>query len=128
MQNTAAGPAGPRHLATLAQAQRSIEETSAMRAGPPFGIDGAAVKADDANDADGQAVGSGSRFPDGASAFKLPAAERQTVLRKAVREMGRTGVPEPVAVPEPVDIDGSTVTRAILHNPTTPQPRRHPPP
>lgn len=71
-----------------------------------------------ANDAGEQAAaGFGSRFPHWAIAFKLPAVERHTVLKDVTWEVGRTGVLAPTAILEPVDLDGSTVTRATLHNP-----------
>lgn len=70
------------------------------------------------NDAGEQAAaGFGTRFPHWAIAVKLPAVERQTVLEGVEWEVGRTGVLAPTAVLTPVEIDGSTVTRATLHNP-----------
>lgn len=86
-----------------------------MRAQLPVGIDGVVVKLNEA--AEQQEAGVGSRFPHWAIAFKLPAVERQTVLEDVVWEVGRTGVLAPTAVLAPVVIDGSTVTRATLHNP-----------
>ncbi|WP_407840897.1 NAD-dependent DNA ligase LigA [Streptomyces sp. DSM 116496] len=112
---TADTPAGLHVVATLAQAQRKVDEIAALRPGLPFGIDGVVIKANDA--AEQAAAGFGSRFPYWAIAFKLPAVERQTVLRDVVWEVGRTGVLAPTAVLDPVDLDGSTVTRATLHNP-----------
>ncbi|MGR4878204.1 NAD-dependent DNA ligase LigA [Streptomyces sp. LARHCF249] len=115
VQTTAGTPAGLHVAATLADAQRKVDEMAAMRAALPFGIDGVVIKANDA--AEQAAAGSGSRFPYWAIAFKLPAVERQTVLKDVVWDVGRTGVLAPTAILEPVDIDGSTVTRATLHNP-----------
>ncbi|MEU9144936.1 NAD-dependent DNA ligase LigA [Streptomyces sp. NPDC048349] len=115
VQTTADTAAGLHVVATLAEAQQRVDETAALRAALPFGIDGVVIKANDA--AEQAAAGFGSRFPYWAIAFKLPAVERQTVLHDVVWEVGRTGVLAPTAVLEPVDIDGSTVTRATLHNP-----------
>ncbi|MCM1966512.1 NAD-dependent DNA ligase LigA [Streptomyces sp. G1] len=112
---TADTPAGLHVVATLAEAQQKVDEIAALRAGLPFGIDGVVIKANDA--AEQAAAGFGSRFPYWAIAFKLPAVERQTVLRDVVWEVGRTGVLAPTALLDPVDLDGSTVTRATLHNP-----------
>ncbi|QES51747.1 DNA ligase (NAD(+)) LigA [Streptomyces venezuelae] len=115
VQTTAGTPAGLHVVATLAEAQQKVDEMAALRPGLPFGIDGVVIKANDA--AEQAAAGFGSRFPHWAIAFKLPAVERQTVLKDVVWEVGRTGVLAPTAILEPVDIDGSTVTRATLHNP-----------
>ncbi|MFD7256388.1 NAD-dependent DNA ligase LigA [Streptomyces sp. NPDC059874] len=115
VRTTADTPAGLHVVATLAEAQRKVDEIAALRPELPFGIDGVVIKANDAGEQ--TAVGFGSRFPYWAIAFKLPAVERQTVLTDVIWEVGRTGVLAPTAVLEPVDIDGSTVTRATLHNP-----------
>ncbi|MFD7561010.1 NAD-dependent DNA ligase LigA [Streptomyces sp. NPDC059835] len=115
VRTTAATPAGLHVVATLAEAQRKVDEIAALRPDLPFGIDGVVIKANDA--AEQTAAGFGSRFPYWAIAFKLPAVERRTVLTDVIWEVGRTGVLAPTAVLEPVDLDGSTVTRATLHNP-----------
>ncbi|MFE2249184.1 NAD-dependent DNA ligase LigA [Streptomyces lavendulae] len=115
VQTTAGTPAGLHVVATLTEAQRKVDEIAALRPVLPFGIDGVVIKANDA--AEQAAAGFGSRFPHWATAFKLPAVERQTVLKDVVWDVGRTGVLAPTAILEPVDIDGSTVTRATLHNP-----------
>ncbi|WDN56172.1 NAD-dependent DNA ligase LigA [Streptomyces clavuligerus] len=115
IQTTADSPAGLHVVADLASAQQRVDAIAAMRAGLPVGIDGVVVKLDDATEQ--AAAGVGSRFPHWAIAFKLPAVERQTVLEDVVWEVGRTGVLAPTAILAPVEIDGSTVTRATLHNP-----------
>ncbi|MER5935365.1 NAD-dependent DNA ligase LigA [Streptomyces sp. NPDC002054] len=115
VQTTAGTPAGLHVVATLEEAQQKVDEIAALRPGLPFGIDGVVIKANDA--AEQAAAGFGSRYPHWAIAFKLPAVERQTVLKDVVWDVGRTGVLAPTAILEPVDIDGSTVTRATLHNP-----------
>ncbi|MFJ8676816.1 NAD-dependent DNA ligase LigA [Streptomyces sp. NPDC093589] len=115
VQTTAATPAGLHEVATLAEVQQKVDEIAALRPSLPFGIDGVVIKVSDA--AEQAAAGVGSRFPHWAVAFKLPAVERQTVLEDVVWEVGRTGVLAPTAVLAPVEIDGSTVTRATLHNP-----------
>ncbi|MEV8533842.1 NAD-dependent DNA ligase LigA [Streptomyces sp. NPDC051211] len=115
VQTTAASAAGLRVVADLAEAQQQVDAIAAMRAELPVGIDGVVVKLNDA--AEQEEAGFGSRFPYWAIAVKLPAVERQTVLEDVVWEVGRTGVLAPTAVLGPVEIDGSTVTRATLHNP-----------
>lgn len=92
-----------------------VRQIGALRAELPFGIDGIVIKADLA--ADQQAAGSGTRAPRWAVAFKLPAVEKITKLLDVEWNVGRTGIIAPRAVLEPVQLDGSTVTYATLHNP-----------
>ncbi|MBZ3901665.1 NAD-dependent DNA ligase LigA [Streptomyces griseiscabiei] len=92
-----------------------VKEIAALRAELPFGIDGIVVKADLA--ADQRAAGSGSRAPRWAIAYKLPAVEKITRLLEVQWNVGRTGIIAPRGVLEPVEIDGSTITYATLHNP-----------
>ncbi|MFD8882073.1 NAD-dependent DNA ligase LigA [Streptomyces erythrochromogenes] len=115
IQTTADSPAGLHVVADLAAAQERVDAIAAMRAELPVGIDGVVIKMNDA--AEQAAAGFGSRFPHWAIAVKLAAVERQTVLEDVVWEVGRTGVLAPTAILAPVEIDGSTVTRATLHNP-----------
>ncbi|MDT9691334.1 NAD-dependent DNA ligase LigA [Streptomyces sp. P9(2023)] len=100
----------------VAEVLARVEEIAALRPELPFGIDGIVVKADLA--ADRREAGEGSRAPRWAIAYKLPAVEKVTRLLAVEWNVGRTGVIAPRAVLEPVDIDGSTVTYATLHNPS----------
>ncbi|MGR8007207.1 NAD-dependent DNA ligase LigA [Streptomyces hypolithicus] len=114
--HTAAGTPVPPRTATAADdVQARVEEIAALRPELPFGIDGIVIKADLA--ADQREAGSGSRAPRWAIAYKLPAVEKVTRLLDVEWNVGRTGVIAPRAVLEPVEIDGSTVTYATLHNP-----------
>ncbi|MYS11188.1 NAD-dependent DNA ligase LigA, partial [Streptomyces sp. SID6041] len=115
VQTTAASPAGLLVVPDLAAAQAQADAVAAMRTELPVGIDGLVVKLNDT--AEQEAAGLGSRFPYWAIAVKLPAIERQTILEDVVWEVGRTGVLAPTALLTAVEIDGSTVTRATLHNP-----------
>lgn len=54
--------------------------------------------------------------PRWASAYKFPAIEKLTTLREVIFQVGRSGVVTPVAIVEPVDIEGVTVERSTLHN------------
>ncbi|MEU6387828.1 NAD-dependent DNA ligase LigA [Streptomyces sp. NPDC046939] len=100
---------------TVEEVLARVKEIAALRAELPFGIDGIVVKADLA--ADQRAAGTGTRAPRWAVAFKLPAVEKITKLLGVEWNVGRTGIIAPRAVLEPVEIDGSTVTYATLHNP-----------
>ncbi|MGW6566740.1 NAD-dependent DNA ligase LigA [Streptomyces sp. NPDC054975] len=114
--HTSGATAVPGRTATgVAEVLARVEEIAALRAELPFGIDGIVVKADLATDR--REAGEGSRAPRWAIAYKLPAVEKVTRLLAVEWNVGRTGVIAPRAVLEPVDIDGSTVTYATLHNP-----------
>ncbi|MEV7234811.1 NAD-dependent DNA ligase LigA [Streptomyces sp. NPDC051020] len=105
----------PRTVTTVDQVQARVEEIAALRASLPFGIDGIVIKADLA--ADQREAGTGTRAPRWAIAYKLPAVEKVTRLLGVEWNVGRTGIIAPRAVLEPVEIDGSTVSYATLHNP-----------
>ncbi|MFE7043528.1 NAD-dependent DNA ligase LigA [Streptomyces atratus] len=105
----------PRTVTTVEGVQARVEEVAALRASLPFGIDGIVIKADLA--ADQREAGSGTRAPRWAIAHKLPAVEKVTRLLGVEWNVGRTGIIAPRAVLEPVEIDGSTVSYATLHNP-----------
>ncbi|MGW2426364.1 NAD-dependent DNA ligase LigA [Streptomyces sp. NPDC001709] len=100
---------------TVEEVLARVKEIAAVRAELPFGIDGIVIKADLA--ADQQAAGAGTRAPRWAIAYKLPAVEKITRLLAVEWNVGRTGIIAPRAVLEPVEIDGSTITYATLHNP-----------
>ncbi|MEU8980375.1 NAD-dependent DNA ligase LigA [Streptomyces sp. NPDC048309] len=114
--NTTGSTAVPGTTAESAeQVLARVQEIAALRAQLPFGIDGIVIKADLAGDQ--QAAGAGSRAPRWAIAYKLPAVEKITRLLEVEWNVGRTGIIAPRAVLEPVEIDGSTITYATLHNP-----------
>lgn len=80
----------------------------------PYEIDGVVVKLDDL--AQRELLGSTSRAPRWAVAFKFPPEERTTRLLDIKVSVGRTGRVTPFAVLEPVFVSGSTVQMATLHN------------
>src|SRR5580704_16140136 len=81
---------------------------------PPYEIDGVVVKVDQL--ALQQQLGSTSRAPRWAIAYKYPPEEVTTRLLDIQVNVGRTGRVTPFAVMEPVKVSGSTVDRATLHN------------
>ncbi len=81
---------------------------------PPYEIDGVVVKIDQI--ALQRQLGSTSRAPRWAIAFKYPPEEVTTRLLDIQVNVGRTGRVTPFAVMEPVKVSGSTVDRATLHN------------
>ncbi len=80
----------------------------------PYEIDGAVVKIDSL--ATQRSLGSTSRAPRWAMAYKLPPEEKTTRLLDIQVSIGRTGKATPFAVLEPVTVAGSTVQMATLHN------------
>src|SRR5207247_2808544 len=79
-----------------------------------FETDGVVLKVDTL--ALRERLGSTSKFPRWALAFKFPAEQATTVLRKIDVNVGRTGAVTPYAVLEPVRLAGSTISMATLHN------------
>ncbi len=80
----------------------------------PYDIDGIVVKI---NRYDQQSrLGSTAKSPRWSIAFKFETEQTETVLREIIWQVGRTGVVTPVAVLDPVQLMGSTVSRATLHN------------
>ncbi|MFI7611426.1 NAD-dependent DNA ligase LigA [Nonomuraea terrae] len=114
VQTTAATPVAGIAAGTLERVQERVGEIAAARAELPFGIDGIVIKCDLA--ADQAEAGFSSRAPRWAVAYKLPATEKITKLLAVEWNTGRTGVIAPRAVLEPVELDGSVVTYATLHN------------
>nr|MDQ3369896.1 NAD-dependent DNA ligase LigA [Myxococcota bacterium] len=80
----------------------------------PYEVDGIVIKVDDF--AQRTALGTTAKFPRWAIAFKFPARQVTTMLRDLEINVGRTGTVTPVALLDPVDVSGTTVARASLHN------------
>jgi DNA ligase (NAD+) len=91
-----------------------IAHYAGHRHDPPYEIDGAVVKVDQI--ALQRQLGSTSRAPRWAIAYKYPPEEVTTRLLDIRVNVGRTGRVTPFAVMEPVKVSGSTVDRATLHN------------
>lgn len=92
-----------------------IEEKTAKRDDLAYGIDGIVVKV---NNLDlHEALGATVKVPKWAIAYKFPAEEKQTILKDIEWTVGRTGAVTPTAVMDPVQLAGTTVSRASLHNP-----------
>jgi len=114
VQTTAATPVAGIVAETLERVQERVREIATVRPELPFGIDGIVIKCDLA--ADQAQAGFSSRAPRWAIAYKLPATEKITKLLGVEWNTGRTGIIAPRAVLEPVELDGSIVTYATLHN------------
>ncbi|MBE6784895.1 MAG: NAD-dependent DNA ligase LigA [Ruminococcaceae bacterium] len=99
---------------SIERAVEQIEKIGEMRGTLPFDIDGAVIKVD--SFAQRELLGSTSKFPKWALAFKYPPEEKETTLLDIEINVGRTGVLTPTAVFEPILLAGTTVSRATLHN------------
>ena len=98
----------------MAGVRAYIAHYAEHRHDPPYEIDGVVVKVDQI--AQQRQLGSTSRAPRWAIAFKYPPEEVTTRLLDIRVNVGRTGRVTPFAVMEPVKVSGSTVDRATLHN------------
>lgn len=99
---------------TVDQVIAEIERIGAGRGNLPYDIDGAVVKVD--NLSYREELGSTSKYPKWAVAFKYPPEEKQTVLKHIAIGVGRTGALTPIAEFDPIELAGTTVSRATLHN------------
>lgn len=91
-----------------------IEQIGSMRGELPFQIDGAVIKIDSFSQR--KILGSTSKFPKWAEAYKYPPEEKETELLDIEINVGRTGVLTPTAIFSPITLAGTTVSRATLHN------------
>lgn len=79
-----------------------------------FEIDGLVIKINDLSLR--EKLGSTARSPRWAIAYKFPAQQKTTKIKNIEISLGRTGALTPTAILEPVELAGSTVSRATLHN------------
>lgn len=93
---------------------REIERIGNIKSELPYQTDGAVVKLDLLKER--ELLGSTSKFPRWAEAFKYPPEEKKTKLLDIEINVGRTGVLTPVGILNPVFVSGSTISRVVLHN------------
>lgn len=102
-------------VTTPAEIHDYIDKFTEQRNSLEFGIDGIVEKV---NDLHLQAeLGNTVKVPRWEIAYKFPPEEEQTILREIEWTVGRTGTVTPTAVMDPVQLAGTTVSRASLHNP-----------
>ena len=106
--------AGYRVCRTADEVWAAIEEIGARRGSLPYDIDGAVVKVNDFLQR--AELGATAKAPRWAIAYKYPPEEKETVLREIELSVGRTGRITPTAVFDPVQLCGTRVERATLHN------------
>lgn len=93
---------------------KEINRIGNIKSELPYQTDGAVVKLDLLKERD--LLGSTSKFPRWAEAFKYPPEEKKTKLLDIEINVGRTGVLTPVGILAPVFVSGSTISRVVLHN------------
>ncbi len=89
-------------------------ELAGKREELPYEIDGIVIKLDDRRAR--EELGARQRSPRWAFAWKFPPKREITILQEIVVQVGRTGILTPVALLDPVEVGGVTVSRATLHN------------
>ncbi len=99
---------------TIEEVKNAIEKIGDMREDLTFGIDGAVVKIDNLKFR--EILGSTVKVPRWAVAYKYPPERKETILKDIVCQVGRTGVITPMAILEPVEVAGSTISKTTLHN------------
>jgi len=102
------------HTDDIADALDFRDDMLAVRDDLDFEVDGVVIKVDDREQC--ASLGTTARHYRWAYAFKFPARSEVTTIVDVVVQVGRTGRLTPVALLEPVDVGGVTVSRASLHN------------
>ena len=96
------------------QVEEAVEWFAGEITANPFPSDGLVLTYDDI--AYGQSLGTTAKFPRDSYAFKWADEKRETKLIEIEWSASRTGLINPVAIFEPVELEGTTVSRASVHN------------
>ncbi len=105
---------GVLHDSDINHIKQHIDTIAWDRQYAPYWIDGAVIKLDDLDVR--KQLGHGNKYENWCVAFKYPPEEKETVITDIIIQTGRTGVLTPVAVFEPIQLCGTTVSKATLHN------------
>lgn len=103
-----------KHCETLDQVERVFTALGQARSALEYWIDGLVVSVN--HEALFQSLGVVGKTPRGLVAWKFAAEQGTTIVREIIVSVGRTGALTPVAVMDPVQLAGTTVTHASLHN------------
>lgn len=98
----------------IEEAIQKVLEIGEDRDNFTFGLDGAVIKVNNLNER--EVLGVTSKYPRWAVAYKYPPVQKETKLLDIIFNVGRTGVVTPMAILEPVEVDGSTISKTTLHN------------
>ena len=109
------------HISEAIKVCKNVDEVMAYiaywdteRKNLPVATDGIVLKVNDL--AEQEELGYTAKTPRWAIAYKFPAEKQLTLLKEITYQVGRTGVVTPVATLEPVQLSGTMVQRATLHN------------
>ncbi len=103
-----------RHCPDIEAVIAACAELERDRATLGYDADGVVIKVDSLDQQ--RRLGSTTHHPRWSVAYKFPAQQATTVVRKILVNVGRTGALTPSAVLDPVEIAGATISRATLHN------------
>lgn len=101
-------------LNSIEQAKEEIEKIDKVKDDLDVMIDGMVIKVNDCLVRDD--IGYTNKFPKWAMAYKFKPVELSTVLKDVVWQVGRTGKITPIAILDPIELSGATVSRATLNN------------
>ena len=99
---------------TIDDIEKSYHNFIKKRDSMPMGLDGMIIKIDLLESQ--LELGYTVKFPKWSCAYKFPAVEKVTTVKNIILQIGRTGAVTPVAILEPIFIDGSTVEKTTLYN------------
>jgi DNA ligase (NAD+) len=99
---------------SIEEAVKCCERWETKREKLPYEIDGLVFKVDETSLQ--EELGFTAKAPRWAVAYKYPARQETTLVKEIIVQVGRTGALTPVAVLEPVQVGGVTVSRSTLHN------------
>ncbi len=99
---------------TLEELVENIETVGRKKNEFQVDIDGMVIKVNDVSPR--EEIGFTNKFPKWARAFKFEAEETSTILEDVLWQVGRSGKVSPIAVLEPVELAGATISRATLNN------------
>ena len=101
-------------ISTLDEAIKEIEAVDKIKDNLDTMIDGMVIKVNNCKVRDN--IGYTNKFPKWAMAWKFKAVELSTTLLDVIWQVGRTGKITPIAIMEPIELAGATVSRATLNN------------
>ncbi len=93
---------------------KNIEKVGNVKSNLQVDIDGMVIKIN--NVSPREEIGYTNKFPKWARAFKFEAEETSTILEDVIWQVGRSGKVSPIAILEPVELAGATISRATLNN------------
>jgi len=102
-------------ITSLNEAIKEIEAVDKIKDNLDTMIDGMVVKINDCTIRED--IGYTNKFPKWAMAWKFKAVELSTELKDVIWQVGRTGKITPIALLDPIELAGATVSRATLNNP-----------